>query len=79
MKIFKEDLFSKEHVQEAMDKMNSFGLRLTGSKGQSDFVGYLKSEITKIGLEVVEREYAFDRWQSDSASLSVDGEQIKIS
>lgn len=79
MEIFKEDLFSKTEVSRAMDNMNSFGIRLTGSKGQSDFVDYLKSEIKKTGLSVVEKEYAFDRWQSDSASLTVDGEQIKIS
>ena len=55
MEIFKEDLFSKSEVSRAMDNMNSFGIRLTGSKGQSDFVDYLKSEIKKTGLSVVEK------------------------
>ena len=38
-------VISKEKLLEGVDKMNSFGTRLTGSPGQDAFVTYLKNEI----------------------------------
>ena len=42
---------SKERLLEGINIMNSFGTRLTGSKGHNNFVSYLKKEITENGQE----------------------------
>lgn len=47
MTIFLNDLPSKESVMENMQKMNSFGSRLTGTKGQNAYTAWLKDEIAK--------------------------------
>ena len=49
MTIFLNDLPSKESVMENMQKMNSFGSRLTGTKGQNAYTAWLKDEIAKRG------------------------------
>ena len=46
----KGKLVSKEEVLSGVEKMNSFGVRTTGSGAQRDFVSYLKSEVEKMGL-----------------------------
>ena len=38
-------LCSKEALLAEMETMNSFGTRLTGAKGQTDFVRYLRKRI----------------------------------
>ena len=48
MTIFLNDLPSKESVMENMQKMNSFGSRLTGTKGQNAYTAWLKDEIAKM-------------------------------
>ncbi len=74
-----KDLTAKSQVMDEMNKMNGFGLRLTGSKGQQDFCAWLKDEITAMGLEVHTKPYKFDRWEAKSSSLTIDGEEIKVS
>lgn len=39
-----EKLVSKQEVLAGVEKMNSFGVRTTGSGAQRDFVSYLRSE-----------------------------------
>lgn len=36
---------SKENLKTGMDKMNSCGIRLTGSRAHNDFINYLQDEI----------------------------------
>ena len=50
MTIFLNDLPSKESVMENMQKMNSFGSRLTGTKGQNAYTAWLKDEIAKMAV-----------------------------
>ena len=64
---------SKRTVLNGMNKMNSFGTRLTGSKGQLDFIAYLKNEIKKMGLEVYSDPYRFNRWEEKKSSIVLHG------
>ena len=81
MKLFLDEVTSKQRVSENMDKMNSFGGgdRLTGTRGQREFCAWLKSEIEAMGIPVTSREYTFDRWEARDFSLTVDGENIGVS
>ena len=65
----KEKLVSKQEVFEGVEKMNSFGVRTTGSGAQRDFVSYLKNEIQNMGLETYSDLYSFNRWKERSSSL----------
>lgn len=65
----KEKLVSKQEVLEGVEKMNSFGVRTTGSGAQRDFVSYLKNEIQKMGLDTYSDLYSFNRWKERSSSL----------
>ena len=47
---------SKERMLEGMHTMNSFGTRLTGSKGHNDFIKWIKEEINKIAAEISEKQ-----------------------
>lgn len=79
MEIFKDDLPAKSEIMFNMEKMNSFGSRLTGEKGQNDFTGWLKEEIRAMGYEVKAKRYTFEKWEATDYSLTVDGSEIKIS
>lgn len=81
MEYFLNEVTSKERVLENMNKMNSFGGgdRLTGTVGQHDYCAWLKDEIKSMGVEVVSKEYTFDRWGAKDFSLYIDGENIPVS
>lgn len=74
---------SKTEMLKEIKQMNSFGTRLTGSKGQLDFIEHLKSEIRDMGLEVYSDPFYFKRWEETEASLQIFGfngpEDIQIS
>ncbi len=66
---------SKENLLEGMNTMNSFGTRLTGSKGHNDFVKWIKEEITKMDIPVYSDPFRFRRWEEKHSSIEViDGE-----
>ena len=70
---------SKEEMLEGMNIMNSFGTRLTGSKGHNDFINWLKEEITKMNVPVFSDPFYFRRWEEKYSSIEIiDGEE-KIS
>lgn len=71
---------SKDEMLEGMHKMNSFGTRLTGSKGHNDFIKWLKDEIAKMNIPIYSDPFYFRRWEEKSSSVEiVDGdEKIKI-
>lgn len=73
-------VISKEEMLEEMHKMNSFGTRLTGSKGHSNFINYIKNEITEMGLPIFSDPFYFRRWEEKRSSIEIiDGdEKIKI-
>lgn len=81
MRFFLDEVTSKERVLENMLKMNSFGGgdRLTGTVGQRQFCAWLKDEIRAMGIDVVSKDYVFERWEAKDCSLTVDGEEIGIS
>ena len=71
---------SKEEMLEGMHKMNSFGTRLTGSKGHTDFINWLKNEITKMNIPIYSDPFYFRRWEEKSSSIEIidDNEKINI-
>ncbi len=70
---------SKERMLEGMHKMNSFGTRLTGSKGHNDFIKWLKDEINKMDIPVYSDPFYFRRWEEKRSSIEIiDGDE-KIS
>lgn len=70
---------SKERMLEGMHTMNSFGIRLTGSKGHNDFIKWLKAEINKMDITVYSDLFWFNRWEEKNSSIEIiDGEE-KIS
>ena len=78
-----EKLVSKQEVLAGVEKMNSFGVRTTGSGAQRDFVSYLRSEIEKMGLTTYSDLYCFNRWKEISSSITLHGngkdEEIEVS
>lgn len=74
---------SKNEMLKGIKMMNSFGSRITGSKGQLDFIRYLKDEIKNMDLEVYSDPFFFKKWEVKEASLSLYGyngpEEIEIS
>ena len=81
MRFFLDEVTSKERVLENMLKMNSFGGgdRLTGTVGQRQFCAWLKDEIRAMGIDVVSKDYVFERWGAKDCSLTVDGEVMGVS
>ncbi len=62
---------SKERVLNSIETMNSFGLRLTGSRAQQRFADYLKDEIHKMGFTTYSDLYSFDRWEEKHSSIKI--------
>ena len=62
---------SREAMFEGMDTMNSFGTRLTGSKGHNDFVKWIKSEIAKLNVSVYSDPFYFRRWEEKHSSIEI--------
>lgn len=77
------ELISKAELAEGIEKMNSFGTRITGSEGQLGFIKYLKDSIRDMGLEVYSDPFYFKKWEKKEASLKIFGyngpEDIEIS
>lgn len=57
------NLDSEEIMLQNIEIMNSFGSRVTGSEGHNEFINWLKSEITDMGLEVHTNKYSFEQWE----------------
>lgn len=69
-------VISKEEMLTGMNTMNSFGTRLTGSKGHTDFINWLKSEITKMDIPIFSDPFYFNRWEEKQSSIEIiDGEK----
>lgn len=72
---------SKEELLCGVERMNSFGPRLTGSKAHNDFIAYLKGEIQKMGFEIFSDPFYFDRWEEERSSIQIieqNGEKTNI-
>ena len=62
---------SKEALLDGMQKMNSFGTRLTGSNGHNDFIKWLKKEIAKMDIPVYSDPFWFRRWEEKKSSIEI--------
>ncbi len=69
---------SKEEIFAGVEKMNSFGTRLTGSRGHTDFINYLKDEIGKMDISVFSDPFYFRRWEEKKSSIEIIGGNEKI-
>ena len=67
---------SKDCLLDGINTMNSFGTRLTGSKGHNDFIKWLKDEITKMDIPVYSDPFYFRRWEEKHSSIEIiDGDE----
>lgn len=71
--------FNPKKVDEDMNTMNSFGIRLTGTDAQNEFCEWIKAQIIKFGLDVNVTPYTFKRWQCKDCSLVVAGKDVHVS
>ena len=67
----------RKEMLEGIETMNSFGTRLTGSKGHTDFINYLKSQISDMGIQIFSDPFYFKRWEERSSSIGIiEGEDV---
>lgn len=67
---------SKETMLEDMNTMNSFGTRLTGSKGHAKFIAFLKERIVQMGFDIHSDPFYFRRWEEKRSSIEIiDGDK----
>ncbi|MBP3329370.1 MAG: hypothetical protein J6L89_00910 [Clostridia bacterium] len=69
---------SKDEMLKGINKMNSFGTRLTGSKGHTNFINWLKDEITNMNIPVYSDPFYFRRWEEKSSSIEIIDEKGRI-
>ncbi len=62
---------SKEALLAGVEKMNSFGVRTTGSKAHNDFINYLQDEIKKLGIKIYSDPFYFRRWEEKKSSIEI--------
>lgn len=78
MKIDLTGITSPELLQQEVEKMNSFGVRLTGTKAQRNFIKYIKSQIHEMGLETFSDPSRFMRWEEKSKKIVINAEDGDI-
>ncbi len=71
---------SRENMLNGIETMNSFGTRLTGSNGHTQFINYLKQYISDMGIQVFSDPFYFKRWEEKSSSLTLidDDDEVDI-
>lgn len=69
---------SKEELLDGVEKMNSCGIRLTGSKAHTDFINYLQDEIKKMGIKIYSDPFYFKRWEEKKSSIEIIDADEKI-
>ena len=69
MKYDMHDYTSAEQLLHEVEKMNSFGVRLTGSPAHKAYIASLKAQIRDMGLNVYSDPYFFNRWEAKNASI----------
>ena len=68
---------SKEEMLDGMHTMNAFGTRLTGSRGHTDFISWLKDEISEMGIKIFSDPFYFRRWEEKRSSIDIiDGDEM---
>lgn len=70
-----QNVTDKAEMLKRVEKMNSFGPRLTGNEAHKKFIRYLKNEINALGIETYTDPYFFNRWEEKSSSLYVHSEE----
>lgn len=69
----------EKKVLEDMHTMNGFGIRLTGTDAQNNFIDWIKQEILSMGYDIHTTPYTFKRWEPKHVALNVDGKDIHVS
>ncbi len=62
---------SKEALLSGIQIMNSFGSRLTGSKGHNAFIRWLKEEIAEMQIPVFSDPFYFRRWEEKHSAIEI--------
>lgn len=74
MTVTVQNLITKDEMLRQVEKMNSFGPRLTGNAAHKGFIEYLKNEIHSLGIETYSEPYFFNRWEEKRSSLVIHDE-----
>ncbi|MBQ7542251.1 MAG: hypothetical protein IJT44_08180 [Clostridia bacterium] len=69
MKYDMHDYTSAEQLLHEVEKMNGFGVRLTGSAAHKAYIASIKAQIRDMGLKVYSDPYFFNRWEAKRASI----------
>ena len=69
MKYDLSEYTSPEALQREVEKMNAFGVRLTGSAPHKQFIAYLRQQAQDMGLRVYSDPHYFNRWEAKRASI----------
>ena len=62
---------SRDRLLDGINKMNSYGTRLTGSKGHNDFIRWLKKEIGEMDIPVFSDPFYFTRWEEKRSAVEI--------
>ena len=74
MTVTVQNLITKDEMLRQVEKMNSFGPRLTGNAAHKGFIEYLKNEIHSLGIETYSDPFFFNRWEEKRSSLVIHDE-----
>ncbi|MCR4615116.1 MAG: hypothetical protein K5756_03105 [Clostridiales bacterium] len=69
MKYNVQDHISAEMLRQEVERMNRFGVRLTGSAAHKQFVEYIRGQLQDMGLKVYSDPCFFNRWEAKKASI----------
>lgn len=69
---------SRDRLLDGINKMNSYGTRLTGSKGHNDFIRWLKKEIGEMDIPVFSDPFYFTRWEEKKSAVEIIDEDAII-
>lgn len=79
MKLEENRIDSEETMKQAIETMNAFGNRTTGSKGHEEFIAWLKKQLDDMGLKTYSDTHTFHRWEEKKCALFIQQEEVHVS
>lgn len=79
MKLEENRIDSEETMKQAIETMNIFGNRTTGSKGHEEFIAWLKKQLDDMGLKTYSDTHTFHRWKEKKRALFIHQDEIHVS
>ena len=68
-------MISLKNLESGMQRLTEIGPKLTGSKGQNEFIAYIKNELRQMGLDVCVDPFFFKRWEAREYALELTDEE----